>query len=79
MGAGVARVIGRHTHPKARPETVAVPPTTGIDYLTLLADRHAAELATSSPATRFADLVETTDPNQCPGQLMIPQPESDTP
>ena len=76
MGAGVARVIGRHTHPKARPDTRAVPPTTGIDYLALLADRHAVELATSSPPTRFADLVET---DQCPSQLMIPQPESDTP
>ena len=78
MGAGVARVIGRHTHPMARPETVSAPPSTGIDYLGLLAERHAAGLAESAPPTRFADLVETTDPDQCPGQLMIPQPESDT-
>ena len=76
MGTGVARVIGRHTHPMARPDTPTPPPTTGIDYLALLADRHAAELAEASPPTRFAELVETTDPDQCPGQLMIPKPES---
>jgi putative transposase len=64
MGAGVARVIGRHTHPMARPQPAPVPPSTGIDYLALLADRHAAELAEHSPPTRFADLTdpETTDP-----------------
>jgi len=79
MGPGVARIIGRHTHPKARPEALPVPPTTGIDYLALLAERHAKDIAELAPPTRFAELVETTDPNQCPGQLMIPQPESDTP
>ena len=79
MGTGVARIIGRHTHPMARPEQPTAPPTTGIDYLGLLADRHSAEIAAASPPTRFAELVETADPDQCPGQLMIPQPESDTP
>jgi putative transposase len=77
MGAGVARVIGRHTHPKARPDPAPIPATTGIDYLALLADRHATELAAHSPPTRYSALVETTDPDQCPGQLMIPDPESD--
>ena len=63
MGAGVARVIGRHTHhPMARPDTVPVPPATGIDYLGLLADRRAAELAEQTPLTRFSNLTETTDP-----------------
>lgn len=79
MGAGVARVIGRHTHPMARPDTPPPPAATGIDYLALLADRHADELARLAPPTRFAHLVETADPDQCPGQLMIPEPESDTP
>ena len=78
MGSGVARVIGRHTHPMARPDTTPAPPATGIDYLALLADRHAAELTEHSPPTRYCDLVETTDPNQCPGQLVIPDPESDS-
>jgi putative transposase len=68
MGAGLARVIGRHTrHPMARPDTVPPPPATGIDYLVLLADRHAAELDAQGPLTRYADLTEITDP------------ESDTP
>jgi putative transposase len=78
MGAGVARVIGRHTHPMARPEPVpaGVPAGTGIDYLALLADRHAAELAELSPPIDYSGLVETIDVDQCPGQLMIPDPES---
>ena len=68
MGAGVAHVIGPHTrHPMARPDTVPVPASTGIDYLVLLADRHTAELAKQTRATRYADLRQTTDP------------ESDTP
>jgi putative transposase len=78
MGAGVARVIGRHTHPMARPDTTPAAPTTGIDYLGLLADRHAAELHELVPPTRYSALAETNDPDQCPGQLMIPDPESDT-
>ena len=80
MGAGVARVIGRHTHPMARPETAAPPPTTGIDYLGLLAARHDAELAERAGTIDYSGLVETTDPGQCPGQLMIPdhETESDT-
>jgi len=62
MGAGVVRVIGRHTHPMARPDTTPIPPVTGIDYLALLAERRAAELATHTPRTRFADLTQTPDP-----------------
>jgi putative transposase len=79
MGAGIAQVIGRHTHPMARPDTVQPPPTTGIDYLALLADRHAAELAEHSPPIDYSGLAEATDPDQRPGQLMIPERESDNP
>jgi len=79
MGAGIARVIGRHTHPKARPEPVPAPAATGIDYLALLATQHEAELAEHAPPTRFSELVETDTPNRAPTQLMIPEPESDTP
>ena len=45
MGKALPVRIGRHTHPRARPE--AAPPTvpTGIDYLSLLAARRVAELA----------------------------------
>lgn len=45
MGAGVAHVVRRHTHPRARPEAAPAPATTGIDYLGLVEARHAAELA----------------------------------
>ena len=77
MGRGVPRVIGRHTHPMAKPEQVPPPAATGIDYLALLAERHATELAEHSAPIDYSALVETTDPDQCPGQLMIPDPESD--
>lgn len=75
MGAGIAQVIGRHTHPMARPDPTQAPATTGIDYLALLADRHAAQLAESSGPIDYSGLTETTDPDQ----LTIPEPESDTP
>jgi putative transposase len=45
MGQGVPVVIGRHSHPKARPEAAPAPVASGIDYLGLLAERHDAELA----------------------------------
>jgi len=76
MGAGVPRVIGRHTHPMARPEAVPAPPVTGIDYLGLLADHHAAALAERSPAIDYSGLA--TEAGQCPGQLLLPTPESDS-
>ncbi len=76
MGAGVARVIGRHTHPMARPEAAAAPPTTGIDYLGLLAARHATELAERSGPINYSGLTETST---TPDQLTIPNHESDTP
>ena len=78
MGAGVPRVIGRHTHPMARPKAAPAAAVTGIDYLGLLADRHAAALAERSPAIDYSGLVETTDAGQCPGQLLIPDHESDS-
>ena len=77
MGPGIAQVIGRHSHPMARPEAAPPPPTTGIDYLALLADRHAAELAEHSPPIDYSGLVETTDPGQCPGQPVTPDRESE--
>jgi len=43
MGLAVPQVIGRHSHPKARPEQPeAAAPRTGIDYLRILADQHDA-------------------------------------
>jgi transposase InsO family protein len=45
-GPGVPHVITRHTHPKARPETVeqTPAPATGIAYLQLVADAHQQQL-----------------------------------
>jgi len=66
MGPGVAQVIGRHTHPMARPEPAAAPPpATGIDYLALLAERHAVQLAELSPPINYTAITDT-------------DPESDT-
>lgn len=45
MGAGVAHVVGRHTHPMVTAGTPPPPAATGIDYLGLIEARHAAELA----------------------------------
>jgi putative transposase len=46
MGAAVPVIIGRHSHPAARPEPGAepAPPATGIDYLHLIEARADAEL-----------------------------------
>ena len=46
-GTALPFQISRHSHPKARPEVPAEPPTptTGIDYLGLIDARHTAELA----------------------------------
>lgn len=44
-GAAVAFRIGRHSHPKARPEQPATdPPATGIDYLRLVDADHTQQL-----------------------------------
>lgn len=45
MGLAVPVRIGRHVHPKVRAEAAPPPVPTGIDYLSLTAARHHAELA----------------------------------
>jgi len=45
MGKAIPRLIRRHTHPQARPETPPPPKASGIDYLALVASRVAAEQA----------------------------------
>jgi putative transposase len=45
-GTAIPHRIGRHAHPKARPETPPTPPpASGIAYLPLVDAAHQAELA----------------------------------
>jgi putative transposase len=62
FGAAVAFTIGRHAHPKARPEQPAITATpTGIDYLHLIDTAHTEALQ------RRINYAALTD--QLPGQL----------
>jgi transposase InsO family protein len=76
----VPYLIGRHSHPKARPETPRQPPApTHIDYLNLIAaDHHAATAAainfhalTTTPPTG-ADTGADQAPEQTPGHQPLP-------
>lgn len=61
MGKAVAVRIGRHVHPKARPDVAPAPVPTGIDYLSLVAARREAELAgTPIDYAAMADADDTT-------------------
>jgi putative transposase len=56
-GLAIPHRIGRHAHPKARPETPAPPPPppTGIDYLRLVDAAHQQHLATQINYAALAD------------------------
>ena len=57
-GLAVAFRIGRHSHPKARPEHVAIdPPATGINYLHLVGATHTEALG---ERVNYAALTATT-------------------
>ena len=72
MGKAVPVSIGRHVHPKARPEAAPPPVPSGIDYLSLVARRRAAELA--GERIDYAALSSSsTDPDAGPGT----EPEED--
>lgn len=46
VGTAIAHVIGRHVHPGVKADTTTEPaPSTGIDYLNLVRDRHTEALA----------------------------------
>jgi putative transposase len=67
MGLAIPHRIGRHAHPKARPETPPPPPKpTGIDYAALIDTAHQSQLARGVNYTALtgADLHD-----QIPGQL----------
>ena len=72
VGKAIPHTIGRHSHPKARPETVDAPPApTGIDYLDLVAGTHHEPIR-RRPAINF-DALTTRHPE--PG---APAPATDT-
>ena len=69
----VPYVIGRHSHPKARPETPdPAPAPTGIDYLNLVAADHHQRAAAGINYHALTDQTAPTDPGQVPGQLPLP-------
>jgi putative transposase len=64
MGLAIPHHIGRHSHPKAKPETPTAPPKpSGIDYAKLIESAHAAELA------RGVNYAVLSGAEQIPGQL----------
>jgi putative transposase len=74
MGKGLPVRISRHSHPRARPEAAPVPPSaTGIDYLGLVARRHAEELAR---AINYSDLAVPDIPDE-PDQNELVAREAD--
>jgi putative transposase len=69
-GQAIPHVIGRHAHPKARPEQPAPPaPASGIDYMGLIDAAHDTGLA--GGAISFAGLTDPPGPGQLPGQMTI--------
>ena len=70
-------VIGRHVHAKARPDdtTPPEPVRTGIDYLHLVEQQHAAELAERVQYAQLRDedpLAESVPDRHVAGQLPLP-------
>lgn len=85
FGAAVAFTIGRHAHPKARPEQPPnAPEPTGIDYLQLIDTTHTQHL---EARINYAALLEVTthpspdasndDAGNPPGPEQSPQPEQE--
>lgn len=68
QGLALPHRIGRHAHPKARPETPQAPPPTptGIDYAALIDTTHQARLARG---VNYAALIDADPHDQTPGQL----------
>jgi putative transposase len=67
MGLAIPHRIGRHAHPKARPETPPpAPKPTGIDYARLIDTAHQAQLARG---VNYAALTRNDPHVHVPGQL----------
>lgn len=86
FGDATLHVTRRHVHPQVAKQVEANLAPTGIDYLGLLADSKDQQWRSESGGpTSFRDLqqqlidvdvIETTDPDQIPGQLQIPEGEA---
>ena len=62
QGLAIPHRIGRHAHPKARPETPTPPPApTGINYLRLVDQAHQQQLG---GRISYDALVDAADPDQ---------------
>src|SRR5262249_39145950 len=78
FGQAVAFRVGRHAHPKARPEQPSTAaPATGIDYLALIGATHDSVLA---ERINYTALISGPDPapaaapgGQPPGQMTLDQ------
>jgi putative transposase len=88
FGAAVAFTIGRHSHPKARPEQPpSAPQPTGIDYLRLIDTTHTQHLEQRINYTALLDSITDQAPdepngdaNNPPGPQHSTQPaQTDTP
>jgi putative transposase len=80
FGTAVAFRIGRHAHPKARPEQpdTGPPPQTGIDYLRLLDAAHQRQLAHRTNYTALAhdaDLDAGGHPHPLPTGVLADRPD----
>jgi len=71
MGLAIPHRIGRHAHPKARPETPPpAPKPSGIDYARLIDAAHQAELATGvNYAALTGNQPAPHQHSEIPGQL----------
>ncbi|HEY2831359.1 MAG TPA: DDE-type integrase/transposase/recombinase [Sporichthyaceae bacterium] len=73
QGLAIPHRIGRHAHPKARPETPPTPPEpTGIDYAALIDTAHQAQLARGVNYAALTGSDVSSAPHthdQIPGQL----------
>lgn len=78
MGTAVPHRIGRHVHAKARPDEAAAvePARTGIDYLHLVEQQHAAELAERVQYSHLT--IQTLPDGHLRGQLPLPGTDDDT-
>jgi putative transposase len=84
FGQAVAFSIGRHSHPKARPEQPAgAPQPTGIDYLALISAAHGSQLEQRiNYSALFGDGHDRGSPQpsgQLPGQMTIDEALSPAP